>query len=162
MERNRELLKPPVGNRVIEDGELKVMIVAGPNQRSDYHVEEGEEWFYQIQGNMILRVVDDGAFYDVTIAEGHTFCLPARVPHSPQREPNSIGIVVERRRRPGEVDALQWYCQNEECGEVVYRTEFFCESLDKMGDILAGYYEDEDKRKCKACGVVDEPPQLKC
>lgn len=95
LQSNRHLLKPPVGNKLLYDGEFKVMVVAGPNSRTDYHVEAGEEWFFQLEGSMVLRVVDHGKFYDVPIEEGDTFCLPAGIPHSPQRAPNSIGIVVE-------------------------------------------------------------------
>ncbi|CDF36937.1 unnamed protein product [Chondrus crispus] len=75
---NRHLLVPPVGNKLLFEGEFKVMLVAGPNARTDYHIEAGEEWFYQLEGDMVLKVVDDGALYDVPISAGETFCLPAR------------------------------------------------------------------------------------
>jgi len=108
---NRHLMKPPVGNKLLYSGEFKVMMVAGPNKRSDYHIEEGEEWFYQLEGSMVLKVHDKGEFYDIPINEGETFCLPARVPHSPQRMPNSIGIVVERERREGEIRLVFGRCR---------------------------------------------------
>ncbi|PXF48279.1 3-hydroxyanthranilate 3,4-dioxygenase [Gracilariopsis chorda] len=156
---NRHLLKPPVGNKLIADGEFKVMVVAGPNARTDYHVEEGEEWFYQLEGEMVLRVVDKGQFYDIPISAGDVFCLPPKIPHSPQRKPQSIGLVVERERRPGEVDALQWYCQNESCRNLLYRKEFFCKSLvDDLPPIISDYYGDEDKRTCHKCGFIEGPP----
>lgn len=156
---NRHLLVPPVGNRLLYSGEFKVMVVAGPNARTDYHVEAGEEWFYQLEGAMTLRVVDGGAFYDVHLAAGDTFCLPAGVPHSPQRAPGSVGLVVERERRAGEVDALQWYCQREGCRELLYREEFECRDLGKdLAPIIARYYASVNKRTCGKCGFVETPP----
>lgn len=156
---NRHLMKPPVGNKLLFDGEFKVMLVAGPNLRSDYHVECGEEWFYQLQGNMTLKVVDNGEFYDIPILEGETFCLPACIPHSPQRHPESIGVVIERRRNPGELDTLQWYCPNTSCRNLIFRQQFFCADLVKdLPPIIKAYYEDENKRTCSKCGSVESPP----
>ncbi|CAN8065282.1 unnamed protein product [Agarophyton chilense] len=161
LDENRHLLKPPVGNKLLCDGEFKVMVVAGPNARTDYHVEEGEEWFYQLEGDMVLRVADNGEFYDIPISAGDVFCLPPKVPHSPQRKPNSIGIVVERERRAGEIDALQWYCQNEKCRNLLYKKEFFCTNLVKdLPPIISEYYEDLGKRTCTTCGFVEQAPIL--
>lgn len=158
---NRHLLKPPVGNKLLFDGEFKVMIVAGPNARTDYHIESGEEWFYQLEGNMTLRVVDDGDFYDVRIGAGDTFCLPANIPHSPQREAGSIGLVVERQRGHGEIDALQWYCQNKTCRNILFRKEFVCVDLGRdLAPIIEAYYGDVRKRTCKSCGFVEAPPHM--
>lgn len=157
---NRHLLKPPVSNKLLFSGEFKVMIVAGPNVRTDYHVEVGEEWFYQFEGDMILKVLHDGEFYDIPLSAGDTFCLPAGIPHSPQRMPNSIGIVVERQRRKGELDELRWYCQNEKCRKLIHGQIFSCQDLEKdLPPIIEDYYEDEVKRVCSSCGVVDEPPK---
>lgn len=159
---NRHLMKPPVGNKLLFNGEFKVMLVAGPNSRTDYHVEAGEEWFYQLEGSMVLKVVENGDFYDIPISEGDTFCLPANIPHSPQRHPSSIGIVVERQRKPGELDALQWYCQNESCKKVIYRKQFFCTNLEKdLPIVINDYYSDINKRTCSACGFVESPPDPK-
>lgn len=156
---NRHLMKPPVQNKLLFSGEFKVMLVAGPNSRTDYHVELGEEWFYQLEGAMVLKVVEDGEFHDVPINEGDTFCLPASIPHCPIRYPDSIGIVVERQRKPGELDALQWYCQNESCRKLMYRKQFFCADLEKdLPPIIHDYYSDVSKRTCSACGFVENPP----
>lgn len=156
---NRHQLKPPVGNKLLYSGEFKVMIVAGPNFRTDYHTEEGEEWFYQLEGDMVLKVVDKGQFYDIPISQGDTFCLPSRIPHSPQRKEGSIGIVVERERREGEVDAMQWYCQNEDCKQILCKREFVCKDLVKdLPPIIREYYADEASRTCKRCGFVETPP----
>lgn len=155
---NRDEFRPPVGNKLLYQGEFKVMLVAGPNIRTDYHVECGEEWFYQLHGKMTLRVVQDGEFYDVHIAEGDTFCLPPGIPHSPQREPDSVGIVIERQRHADELDALQWYCQNTSCRNILFRKEFFCVDLGTdLLPIIEEYYSDEAKRSCIKCGFVENP-----
>lgn len=156
---HRHLLKPPVGNKLIFSGEFKVMLVAGPNTRSDYHVEEGEEWFFQLEGDIVLKIVDNDQFYDVHIREGETFCLPPRIPHSPQRPENTLGIVIERERRSGELDTLQWYCQNDSCRKVLHSKQFFCTDLGKdLVPIINEYYSDESHRTCKSCGFVEHPP----
>ncbi len=112
IESHRHLLKPPVGNRrVFPDGDFIIMVVGGPNARSDFHVDPGEEFFYQLEGNMVLKTVQEGRIVDVPIREGEIFLLPANLPHSPQRQANTVGVVIERRRRPGEKDGLQWYCE---------------------------------------------------
>jgi 3-hydroxyanthranilate 3,4-dioxygenase len=157
---NRDVLKPPVGNKLVYSGELKVMVVAGPNARTDYHVEAGEEWFYMLEGDMVLRVVGEGEFYDVALGAGDTFCLPAGVPHSPQRGAGSVGIVVERERREGEVDVLQWYCQNEACRNMLHRQEFKCVDLGSDLAIIRDYFADESKRTCSKCGFVETPPEV--
>lgn len=105
----KHLLKPPVGNKLMFGaGQLKVMIVGGPNTRKDFHTEEGEEFFYQLKGDMRLDVMERGQKKGIHIREGHCFVLPPRVPHSPQRFENTIGLVIERDRQEGEMDGLRW------------------------------------------------------
>ena len=111
IEDHRHLLRPPVGNKCIYDGEFIVMVVGGPNARTDYHWEEGPEWFYQLEGEMTLRIQEDGKPRDIPIRAGETFLLPPKVPHSPQRAEGSIGLVIERRRLAHEDDGLMWFCE---------------------------------------------------
>src|SRR6185295_591667 len=111
IEENRHLLKPPVGNRQIwENREFMVTVVGGPNARTDYHINEGEEFFYQLEGDMNLRVLENGKPVDIPIREGDIFLLPPKVPHSPQRPAGTVGLVIERRRLPQEWDTFAWYC----------------------------------------------------
>src|SRR6266849_3406216 len=126
---NQHLLKPPVGNKkVFEDGEMTVQVVGGPNERTDYHDDPVEEFFYQLKGNMVLKVVADGDFYDVPIREGEVFLLPPHTPHSPQRAAGTIGLVVEPKRYDDDPnDAFDWYCF--ECGNLVHRIEVKVEHL---------------------------------
>lgn len=151
---NRALLKPPVGNKCIVDGDYIVMVVGGPNERDDFHVEDGPEWFQQIEGEMVLRVQEDGAVRDIPIRAGECFYLPPRVPHSPQRAAGSIGLVVERRRLPHEKDGLRWYCQR--CNAIVYEEFFVLESIaTQFQSVFERYRGDAGRRTCKACGHVN-------
>ncbi|KAI1894436.1 hypothetical protein AGOR_G00115800 [Albula goreensis] len=102
-------------------------VCGGPNTRKDYHIEEGEELFYQVKGDMCLKVIENGKHKDVHIREGEMFLLPARIPHSPQRQANTVGLVVERRRLPSETDCLRYYV--EKSTEVLFERWFYCENL---------------------------------
>lgn len=102
-------LRPPVGNKLIYSNDLQIMVVGGPNQRQDFHIEEGEELFIQLKGHMDLDVIEKGQPRRITIRPGELYLLPARIPHSPQRYADSIGLVFERCRRPSELDGLVWY-----------------------------------------------------
>jgi 3-hydroxyanthranilate 3,4-dioxygenase len=159
IDQHRELLKPPVGNKMVwQDGEFLVMVVGGPNRRNDYHVEDGDEFFYQLEGDITVRILDQGKPRDIEIKQGEIFLLPARVPHSPQRPANTVGLVIERRRRPGELDHLQWYCDN--CSEMLHDASFELQDLgSQLKPIIENYYGDESLRTCKQCGTVQQPPE---
>ena len=158
IDENRHLLKPPVGNKVVyEDTELIIMVVGGPNTRKDYHIDEGEEFFYQIEGNIILRIMENGMPKDVAINEGEIFLLPPKVPHSPQRFANTVGLVVERKRRDGELDAFQWYC--DECHALLYEDFFQLRDIVKqLPPIFDGFWASEEARTCKSCSAYLEKP----
>src|SRR5262249_1852367 len=110
IEENRHLLKPPVGNKMIWNGHFMVMWVGVPNQRADYHVNPGEELFFQVEGDIVLRVMEDGKPRDIPIRQGDIFLLPAGIPHSPQRPANTVGLVIEHRRPESANDHMRWYC----------------------------------------------------
>ena len=156
IDEHRELLKPPVGNkRVYPDGDFIVMVVGGPNARRDYHVDPGEEFFYQLEGDMVLKTVQDGRPVDVPIRAGEVLLLPAGVPHSPRRPAGTVGLVVERRRAPGELDGFQWYCEG--CGQMLY--EEFLELTDiekQFPPVFERFYADAARRTCRRCGKVLE------
>lgn len=151
------LLKPPVANKCVVDGDFIVMIVGGPNRRSDYHVEEGPEFFYQLEGEMVLRIQEQGQARDIPIRAGEIYYLPPGVPHSPQRMPHSIGLVIERKRLPHELDGLEWYC--ERCNHLLYRERFPLTHIEtQFPAVFERYYASEDARTCKACGHVHARP----
>ena len=156
IDEHRHLLKPPVGNkRVFRDSEFIIMVVGGPNARKDYHVDPGEEFFYQLEGDMLLKTMQDGRPVDVPIREGEILLLPPGIPHSPQRSANTVGLVIERERRPGELDGFQWYCES--CGNLLY--EEFMELTDietQMPPLFERFYASAERRKCRRCGSIME------
>ena len=159
IDEHRHLLKPPVGNlKVYEDTEFIVMVVGGPNTRKDYHFNEGEEFFYQIEGDITVKVIDDGVPRDIHIKEGEIFLLPPRTPHSPQRPANTVGLVIERKRTQQELDAFMWFCES--CGTKLYE-EFLplTDIVKQLPPIFERFYSNESLRTCSACGTVMQPPQ---
>ena len=157
IDENRDDLKPPVGNRNLykDAGDYIVMIVAGPNARKDYHYNETEELFYQIEGDIIVRIQVDGKPVDVPIKEGEMFLLPAKVPHSPIRADKSIGLVVELKRDTNMKDGLMWFCDN--CNEPLHDTYFQLTNVEKdFQPRFKEYYGSEELRTCKSCGHTME------
>ncbi len=155
---HRDLLKPPVGNQCVYEAseDFIVMVVGGPNQRKDFHYNEGEEFFYQLEGDITLKIIEDGNPVEIPIRAGEIFLLPPKVPHSPQRPANTIGLVIERTRKSSETDGLMWFC--DKCHEKIHE-EFFSlqqpkDIVVKMKSLIAGFKESEDKRKCSSCGSV--------
>ena len=159
IEENRHLLQPPVGNKVIwQDGDFICMVVGGPNERTDYHYEEGPEFFYQLEGDMILKVMENGASRDIAIQEGEIFLLLPRVPHSPQRFENTVGLVIERQRLPHEKDGLLWYCEN--CENDLYCEYFHLEDIEsQFTPVFSRFYGSLAKRTCGKCGHVNPAPE---
>ncbi|XP_060103468.1 3-hydroxyanthranilate 3,4-dioxygenase [Heteronotia binoei] len=127
IEENRAAFLPPVCNKLMHSHQLNVMFVGGPNQRKDYHIEEGEELFYQINGDMCLKIIENGKHKDIYIKEGEIFLLPARIPHSPQRYKNTVGLVIERKRLKKEMDGLRYYVG--ESTDVLFERWFHCDDL---------------------------------
>lgn len=157
IDEHRHLLKPPVGNKCIVDGDFIIMIVGGPNSRTDYHWDEGPEFFFQLEGEMVLRLQDGGQRRDLPIRAGEIFYLPPRTPHSPQRMPDSIGLVIERRRLPHEKDGLLWFCA--ECNHKLYEEYFVLGSIETdFPPVFERYYGSLAARTCANCGHVDQPP----
>jgi len=135
---------------------MTVMIVGGPNQRTDYHINETPEWFYQYKGSMLLKVVEDGKHRDITINEGEMFLLPPNTPHNPVRFANTVGIVLEQPRPKDSLDKLRWYCRN--CGEIVHESSFHATDLGtQIKAAVNAFSEDTELRTCKNCGELVDP-----
>lgn len=159
IEEHRHLLKPPVGNQQIftDNEDYIVMIVGGPNARKDFHYNESEELFYQLEGDMNLRVMENGKPADIPIREGEMFLLPARIPHCPQRKANTVGLVIERYRRPGEKDGFLWYCEN--CGNLLYEEYFeLTDIVKQLPPLMNKFYDSPELCTCKHCGTVMQRP----
>jgi 3-hydroxyanthranilate 3,4-dioxygenase len=158
IDENRDLLKPPVSNKnlYVEAGDFIVMIVGGPNARKDYHFNESEELFYQIEGDITVRIQHEGKAKDIQIKEGDMFLLPSNIPHSPMRGPNTVGLVIERVRKGTDLqDGLMWFCDN--CNNKLHEYRFPLDNIER--DFLPRFrefYGSEDHRTCKSCGHVME------
>ena len=153
IDEHAHLLKPPVGNRLVfrEAEDLIVQVVGGPNARTDYHDDPYEEFFYQLRGNMVLRVLDGDRPRDIAIREGEILLIPGHFRHSPQREAGSVGLVVEKIRPPGVNDGFEWYCPR--CWALVHRVEINVQNIVKdLPPLFDGFYA--GRRQCPKCGHV--------
>ena len=153
---NRALLKPPVGNKNLykDSGDYIVMIVGGPNARKDYHYNETEELFYQLEGHIEVHIQEDGKKKTMALGPGDMYLHPAKVPHSPVRHEGSIGLVIERKRINLDVkDGLLWYC--DQCNQKLHDVYFPLEDIEK--DFLRhfkDFYSDTSLRTCNNCGEI--------
>jgi 3-hydroxyanthranilate 3,4-dioxygenase len=161
IEDNKDLLKPPVNNKVVyKDTEFIIMVVGGPNARKDYHFNESEEFFYQLQGDIIVKIQEEGKSLEVPIKEGDIFLLPPNIPHNPIRFKDTIGLVIERRRRAGEKDGLMWFC--DKCNTKLYEEYFTLTDIaSQFQEIFKKFYSNENLITCKNCGEKMEEPSLK-
>ncbi len=158
IDEHRDALQPPVCNQqVFEDKDFIVMIVGGPNSRDDYHVDEGPEFFYQLEGEMLLRTMQDGKRIDIPIGEGAVLLLPPRVPHSPQRFADTVGLVIERKRLAHELDGFVWYCDN--CDNKLYEEFLYIDDIvGQLPPIFERFYGSAENRSCEQCGTIKQEP----
>ncbi len=155
IEENKDNLKPPVCNKeVLPGSEYIVMVIGGPNNRKDYHYNETPEFFYQVKGDMVLKIMDEGTPRDIPIREGEIFVLPAKVPHSPQRTAGSIGVVIEHVRKPEQhTDGFQWYCES--CNNKLHEDYFKLTNIEKqLPETFAKFNNNSELHRCKSCGEV--------
>ncbi|KAF8483309.1 3-hydroxyanthranilic acid dioxygenase [Russula ochroleuca] len=160
LKENSDRLRPPVNNFCLYSGaDFVIMVLGGPNTRTDYHINETEEWFYQHKGDMLLRIVDDGIFRDIEIKEGQMFLLPGNTPHNPVRFADTVGIVVERARPEASIDRLRWYCRapGHEKPTVIREASFHLTDLDtELKPVIEHWITNEESRRCPACGTIAE------
>lgn len=160
IEENRASLKPPINNKVVyKDAEFIVMVVGGPNSRKDYHYNESEEFFYQLEGDIIVKIQENGNAVEVPIKEGEIFLLPPRVPHNPVRFKNTVGLVMERKRRDDEKDGLLWFC--EKCNTKLYEEYFkLTDITTQFQSVFQKFYGSKELCTCKSCGHQMEAPPV--
>jgi 3-hydroxyanthranilate 3,4-dioxygenase len=162
IDEHRSVLKPPVGNAQIwPNTDFIVTVVGGPNVRTDYHDDPYEEFFYQLQGDMVLRILENGRPRDIPIKQGEIFLLPPHVRHSPQRPmEGSAGLVIERQRPEGTIDGFEWFCPS--CWALLHRVEVQLKSIVKdLPPLFDQFYQSLDLRTCKKCGTVHPDRQIK-
>ncbi len=152
IEENRELFKPPVSNRYLYDGrDFFVMVIVGPNARNDFHLVDSEEYFYQLKGDIKVRIRQGDRIVDHLVREGDTFFIPANVPHAPVRPPDTIGVVVEKRRPAGQREHVIFYCDN--CEALVEDIDFDCgDIVQHFSQAMLDFWADDARRTCKQCG----------
>jgi 3-hydroxyanthranilate 3,4-dioxygenase len=160
IDENKHLLKPPVANKNLypEGTDYIVMVVGGPNSRKDYHFNETEELFYQLEGEITVRIQEDGVRKDVKLKAGDMFLLPPNIPHSPGRTEGSVGLVIERvREGKGFKDGLLWFCDN--CNTKLHEVYFELKNIET--DFIHHFdhfYGSVELRTCKNCGEVLNKP----
>lgn len=154
IDKHRDKLKPPVGNYEIFPGsDYIVMVVGGPNARADYHINQTPEFFYQLEGDMVLRILEGGKPKDIDISAGDVFVLPKEVPHAPQRPAGSVGLVVEQVRRPDEQDGFRWIC--DDCHQILYEEFFHLKDIvAQLPEVFDRFYADPQHTTCKNCGWI--------
>lgn len=153
IDENRASFKPPVGNRQIwADRDFMVTLVGGPNSRTDFHVNQTEEFFYQLEGDVKLIVIENGKPVDIPLREGDVLLLPPGVPHSPQRGAGTLGMVIERRRPEGVKDGFLWFCPK--CGEKLYEEFLVVKDLVRdLPPVFDRFYGNAAHCTCKKCGA---------
>jgi 3-hydroxyanthranilate 3,4-dioxygenase len=135
-----------------------IMVVGGPNSRKDYHVDPIEEFFYQLEGDMLLKVIIDNKRVDIPIKKGESFLLPKNIPHSPQRFERTIGLVIEYKREEGDLDAFQWYC--DECDQLLHEVSLDLENIvTQLPPLFEAYWKNKDARTCSSCKSIQDPPK---
>ncbi|MBC6975047.1 3-hydroxyanthranilate 3,4-dioxygenase [Bacillus sp. Xin] len=165
IDENKELLKPPVNNKVIwQDSEFIAMILGGPNRRRDFHVDPSDEFFYQIKGECYVEcITEEGKREVVTVKEGDVFMLPAMVPHSPHRVADTYGLVIERKRNQGELEDFVWFC--DECNHEMHRVRVQLSDIEKqVKEAIHSFNSNKEIRACKNCGHImpEEVEEWKC
>jgi len=154
---NKEEFLPPVCAKLMHKDDLSIMFVGGPNVRTDFHVEEGSEFFYMVKGDMLLPTIQRGKKVEVSIKEGEVFLLPSRIPHSPQRVADTLGLVIERRRTTDESDCLRWYT-DQNCTQIMWEKYFYCDDLGRdLVPVVKEYYSLKDSL-VPGQYVCDNPP----
>ena len=159
IEANRHLLKPPVGNKQIYLGnkDFIVMIVGGPNARRDFHINATEELFYQIEGGIVIKMIEQDEVKEVHLGAGDMFLLPGGVPHSPRRSAGSIGLVIEKPRDVEEMDGFRWYCEN--CGTFLYEAKVrVLDIVSQLPVVINAFYNDPILSTCNKCSFKNEQP----
>ncbi|MBM3448762.1 MAG: 3-hydroxyanthranilate 3,4-dioxygenase [Bacteroidetes bacterium] len=164
IEENQALLQPPVGNKnlYVESDDYIIMIVGGPNSRKDYHYNETEEWFFQIRGDIVVGIQEEGKAVDIHVREGEMFLLPAKTPHQPRRGENTVGLVIEVKRADREMkDGLLWFCES--CNTMLHESYFILENIEKdFFPRFKEFYNSVELRTCKSCGNCMETDPRFC
>ncbi len=160
---NAKFLTPPVSNKQLysDSPDVILFVSGGPNTRNDFHVNPTEELFYQLKGDVAVRLrpLDGSKPYDQVIREGELFLLPRWVPHRPQRPKGTVGLIAEFPRGVDaegnpQKDGLQWYCPK--CDTLVHDARFVLKKIDvDLAVVMNDFWDGPaERRTCKACSTV--------
>ena len=155
IDEHAHLLKPPVGNQVVFERaeDLIVQVIGGPNARTDYHDDPYEEFFHQLRGDIVLKVIEEGRPREVPIRQGEILLVPGHVRHSPQRPAGSVGLVVEKVRPLDINDGFEWYCGH--CHTLLHRVEINVQDIvADLPPLFETFYSSEKRRTCRHCGRI--------
>jgi len=156
---NSQLFRPPVANKeVFPESEFIFQIVRGPNARNDFHIDPGDEIFYQLEGDITVEFIDAGGQRQAArVREGEVLLCPAGTPHCPVRPPGTWGLVIERKRRPDELDRLAWFCEG--CQRKLHEVAFACADIEtQLEEVIERFNASEDLRTCRQCGAILRVP----
>ena len=158
IEKNLPHARGAISNKEIFRGsDFVYQVIRGPNARNDFHLDPFDEIFYQLQGEIAVHVIEEGREWRIPVKEGEVFLLPKGVYHSPRRPAGTIGLVVERPRQPGELDAIAWFCPG--CTHKLHEVRFWCDDIEQvLGRVVKAFNADLALRTCQQCGTVLPDP----
>lgn len=142
-----------------QETESLAFVARGREYRSEFHINPSDELMYQIKGEMRLHYRTPEGKEDVAVlSEGSVIYTPAGVPHSPRFPPDAYALIVERKRRPGEIDRFHWYCP--ECDGFLHEEVFVVHDYraDPVSKAYRNFFDSEAFRTCKKCGHVMPAP----
>ena len=146
-------------NVLWQEPESLAFVARGREYRSEFHINPSEELMYQIKGEMRLHYrTPDGKEDVAVLREGSVIHTPAGVPHSPRFPPDAYALIVERKRRPGEIDRFHWYCPK--CDNFLHEEVFVVHDYkaDPVSQAYRNFFGSEVFRTCKKCGHVMPAP----
>jgi 3-hydroxyanthranilate 3,4-dioxygenase len=156
VQENQSYFNPPfrTNKLLVHHKDFLVMVLRGPNTRLDFHIEPGDEFFYQVEGDMELHLKPEGERRQVVqIKEGEIFVCPGGLAHSPRRFDNTWGLVIERKRRLGEKEEFAWFC--EKCDELVLSRIMDPDNIPaQVSQVYQEFNDNDQLRTCLACGYV--------
>jgi 3-hydroxyanthranilate 3,4-dioxygenase len=140
-----------------QDSDSLGFIARGREYRSEFHIDPSDEVMFMIKGEMRLHYRTPEGKEDVAIIpEGSSIFTRAGIPHSPRFPPDAF--VLERKRRPGEIDRFQWFCPK--CDGFLHEERFVVDDYGKdfVSQAYKNFFDNEQFRTCKSCGTVMPRP----
>jgi 3-hydroxyanthranilate 3,4-dioxygenase len=143
-----------------QEPESLAFVARGREYRSEFHINPSDEVMYAIKGEMRLHYRTPEGKEEVAVLDEHaTIHTPAGVPHSPRFAPDSFLLVIERKRRAGEIDRFQWFCPK--CDHFLHEETFVVSDYkaDPVSKAYKRFFDSEEFRTCKSCGTVMPSPE---